>query len=271
MPIPKIISLHPRLAAGLHILVGLLFIWWLRAGIPLISITSVGRLAWWFLLNIIWWAILVQVTFSPPFLSRLQHWLSLMIFLFGTLGLFLFVEVSGVVVVLLLLMLLVPAASFWLIPDRSHTVAALGKTARSWRFLMLVFGVAGAWTATLALSAFQLYSGLMLVLVVAASLALTLFISFLGWRFYDLPFGWGEGRVLGVLGLIMAELTYAIHTTAMGYFLGALVTTWVWYVLWLLMRFSFTAEGIDWKRQRGFLIGNVVLFVIFLLFVVRWK
>jgi len=57
----------------------------------------------------------------------------------------------------------------------------------------------------------------------------------------------------------------------LGFFASGLFLTWFWYDLWLLTRFNLSKDGIIWKKQRFFVIINIILMIAFLAFVVRWK
>ncbi len=98
---------------------------------------------------------------------------------------------------------------------------------------------------------------------------LAVIISFLLWSLYF------QARLrdyfvpLAVVGFLIGQASLIVGLSSIGYLAGALLVTWLWYVLQLLMRFHFGNRDIIWFRQRRFLIINAVLFIIFL-FTVRY-
>ena len=96
------------------------------------------------------------------------------------------------------------------------------------------------------------------------------YISFMIWRMYfNLKFkkNW---LWLSIVTLFMIELVWVMHLLPYGYLASGLLVTWVWYMLQLFIRFHFGPKGVVWKKQTLFLISNVVLYCLILLFFVRW-
>lgn len=73
-----------------------------------------------------------------------------------------------------------------------------------------------------------------------------------------------------LIGFSMIELIWVIHFLPFGYLVSGFFLTWLWYILQLFTRFHFSPNGIVWKRQTWFLGVNFVIFVLLLLFFVRW-
>ncbi|MBP7992075.1 MAG: hypothetical protein KAZ30_00260 [Candidatus Magasanikbacteria bacterium] len=69
---------------------------------------------------------------------------------------------------------------------------------------------------------------------------------------------------LSVMGVLIGQASLIIGLSSIGYLAGALIITWLWYVLQLLMRFHFGNRDIIWFKQRKFLVINAVLFGFFL-------
>lgn len=76
---------------------------------------------------------------------------------------------------------------------------------------------------------------------------------------------------VGFWFMLMIELLWVIQLLPLGYLVSSLLLIWCWYIVWLLARFNLMPEGINWRKQIWFLALNSVLFVSFVLFVVRWK
>lgn len=75
---------------------------------------------------------------------------------------------------------------------------------------------------------------------------------------------------LMLIGLIMIELVWVMHLLPFSYLTAGLLVTWLWYIIQLLLRFHFGPKGIIWPRQRWFLMGNGLLYILALAFFVRW-
>jgi len=73
-----------------------------------------------------------------------------------------------------------------------------------------------------------------------------------------------------LVSIISWEISWVLHFLPFGYFVLGLLFTWVWYIINLLIRFHLTAQGIVWKKQLVFLVGNLVLYFMILFFFVRW-
>jgi len=65
------------------------------------------------------------------------------------------------------------------------------------------------------------------------------------------------------------EIFWALYLLPFGYIVLGFFATWIWYVMLLLIRFHISTEGIRWKEQTRFLMGNGILFVA-MLFLIRW-
>jgi len=96
------------------------------------------------------------------------------------------------------------------------------------------------------------------------------FITGLIWRLYfDVK---GSSLLLWLLlvGVIMLELFWVFQFFPFGYLVSAFLLTWLWYILQLFLRFYLSTQGVIWKKQREFLLINGLLYVLMLVFIVRW-
>ncbi|MBH41447.1 MAG: hypothetical protein CL685_01920 [Candidatus Magasanikbacteria bacterium] len=69
---------------------------------------------------------------------------------------------------------------------------------------------------------------------------------------------------------VTMECLWVIHLLPFAYPVLAFFATWVWYLIHLLARFHFTKRDIIWKKQHNFIIANIILFILILLFFVKW-
>lgn len=258
-------SLPPRLVAVFDVLVSILMVFWFDRAV------STLMLALWLVTRVIWYVVLLASMYYPTFLSRLEHFQALVIFNVGVLFLLLFVDEPMARRLLEAVLIFFSAASFWLVPASSNDLSGMAKPYRRWKFLMSIFGVAGIWNGVKALEIFQITQGNIRLGLVVMAIALTVMISIWGWQEYGLVYSKKFLFASLVIALCLAEVAYIIALWPLGYFASSFIVTWVWYLLWLFLRFFISNEGIDMERQRWFLIINAVLLLVFLFFVVRWK
>lgn len=259
------ISLHPRVAAGLDVVVSLIMIYFFgRVGsLPLLGVWFAARVAWY-------WLILAGM-YYPTFLTRLEHFQALVIFNVGVVFLLLFVDEQQIRTILELVLIFFSAASFWLVPTRSDDLSFITKPYRRWKFLMSVFGVVGIWNGVKALDTFQVTGSSLTFSLAALAIALTLLISIWGWQEYGLMYSRKFLIATLVMVVCLVEAAYVLFLWPLGYFVSSFILTWVWYLLWLLLRFYISDEGVNMKRQRWFLLLNMVMLLVFLVFIVRWR
>jgi len=73
-----------------------------------------------------------------------------------------------------------------------------------------------------------------------------------------------------ILSLSLWEVVWVISLLPLGYFVSGVLSTWVWYVISLFIRFHLGPQKIIWRKQSWFLGINILLFLLVLLFFVRW-
>jgi hypothetical protein len=260
----KTLSFHPKLAAILDIFFGLLMIGWIR------HIENVQFLAIWFVVRIVWWAVLVRMVYYSPGLRRFNHVLSLVIFHIGILLWLLFIEWSFSWYVVAAMSIVFPAISFWLLPVVKTELSFVGKPHRRFRLLLCMIGLAGIWGGVGALNTFNLFSVSIPVWVVGGSI-LSVVVGIFWWKEYGIKYSrlfWGW--VLATTILLM-EFSGVIILLPSGFLVNGFMIVWLWYVVWLLGRFHLSSEGINWKKQRWFLGIQLICLSLFLLLSVKWK
>ncbi|KKQ27034.1 MAG: hypothetical protein US42_C0016G0019 [Candidatus Magasanikbacteria bacterium GW2011_GWC2_37_14] len=95
-------------------------------------------------------------------------------------------------------------------------------------------------------------------------------VSMVMWGFYfnlekEKFFLWGL-----IIALALSELMWVIHLLPLGYLVSGFLTVWPWYIWQLLVRFHLSPGGLEWKKQIPFLVFNIICFVLFLVFIVKW-
>ena len=94
--------------------------------------------------------------------------------------------------------------------------------------------------------------------------------TFFVWRLYFAISFHSHLVWLGIFALAMAEIMWVLHRLPFGYFASAILTTWLWYVGQLLMRFHLTPQGIFWRQQGWFLGVNSLAYLSIFFFFLRW-
>jgi hypothetical protein len=151
--------------------------------------------------------------------------------------------------------------------DEEDTQVYIRKACRRILVMGWVFVCASLLVASHAMSVF--FPGIPVWVLFLFVGAYTSAIAYAVWRmYYPLPI-----RRFSVWILIMAvmsmEFFWVLYVLPFGYIVLGFLSTWIWYLLVLLIRFHMSSEGIRWKKQRKFLVGNSILFII-ILFLVRW-
>lgn len=261
----KSLSLHPKFAGFLDVLVGLLFLFSLKKAS-----------LWWVLLIFVFvrfvlWMVLVRLVYYPQNIKRFWHLLSFLVFHIGSVLLLLFIEWSQSWYLVSLIYLLFPLISFWLLPAKSevHMSFAL-KPYRRWRFWISAFGLFGIWSGAFAAVFLQILNINYWILLASASL-ITVAITMWWWVEYGIEqnkkFWWW----LVCVGLFIFEIAWVLFRWPLGYFASAMILVWFWYDIWLLARFHLLPAGINWPKQIAFFIINGLLLMAFLFLIVRWK
>jgi len=261
----KNLSFHPRLAAGLDLVLGLVFLWWLG------QIGEWWMLMLWAALRLGLWVLLVRLAYFSGKINRWSHFLSLAVFGLGALLLLMFIEWVGAWYAVAFCFVVFPALSFWFLPAKEVEFSFEFKPYRRWRFLLSIFGLMGIGSGLLATAAFQLFyninNAVWWVALALASTALAL------WWWHEYGVAWNRMMAiwLGAFFVLMFELVGILMLRPIGFLASGLILIWWWYILWLLIRFHLSPGGIIWKKQQWFLAVNAVAMILFLLLGVRWK
>jgi len=258
------ISLHPRLSGVLELVVSALFFAVFVRQNSLWAVLPLG------VIRLAWWGALVRVTFYPPFIRRFGHFISLIVFGLASTLVVALTHESWVRLLVIVVSVLLTTSSFFLIPPLPDVVPAVGKRERRTRWLMTLGSIGGLWCTTFALSSFQIVTGRLTVLLVIAVTVLTSALGAWWWYMYELRSRFELLLSGGVLSLVMLEVAATLMLLPFGYLTNTFLCTWIWYDVWMILRFYFSKEGIRWEAQRVALGAQAILFIIILVFVVRW-
>jgi hypothetical protein len=261
----KSISFHPKLAAALDLFINLLMLWWVR------QFSSWWLVAIWLLFRFAIWGAFMWLVYYPAEMSRSKHLASLVVMTLGSLAFLLFIEWKFAWYLFGAMFSFFSFFSFWLLPSSSVNLPIFLKPHLRWRFIMSVIGLAGVFEGVFAVISFQMTPGISSWVWLALGSLFSASIA--GWWWVE--YGAEKNKCfwvwLGFWFLLVLELLWAVKLLPFGYLTSGLILIWIWYAVWLLARFNFTREGIDWRKQIWFLGFNSILFASFMLFVVRWK
>ncbi len=259
------ISFHPKFAAILDGLFGVVMLWLLA------RVGAWWLLGIWFILRAGLWGLFTRLVYYPKEISRLRHFLSLVVFSVGITLLLIFIEWNISWIALAITSVILSAGSFWLLPPIESKLPFLPKPHRRWLLFLNLFGVVGILSGVYATAAFQLfYNVSSWVWLVLAALVVT---AISAWWWWEYGISYNKRFILwtAVYFLIMLELGWGVLFLPLGFLVSGVLLTWIWYILWLLVRFNLSKEGINWRKQRIFVIINLALIVLYLALVVRWK
>ncbi len=197
--------------------------------------------------------------------------LSLVVMTVGTLAFLLFIEWKFAWYLFGLFFSFFSFYSFWLLPTSTVSLGIFLKPHLRWRFIMAVIGLAGIFEGAQAIISFQIVTSVStLTWSVVSSVFAAVFAGWWWWE-YGTPINKRFWIWVALWFVLMFELFWVVNFLPLGYLASSLILTWCWYALWLLARFNLTPEGVHWKKQSFFLSINSILFIIFLIFIVRWK
>lgn len=154
----------------------------------------------------------------------------------------------------------------WSISSQGYTTH-IEKSYRRILMMLSVFNVYALLTTLFAVHIF--FQEIGFVVFAVAQSAIVGVITFLIWRLYypiTIKKSWFW---LSIIMLMVFELCWSVQVLPLGYTALSLFVTWMWYIIQLLFRFHISESGVNWKKQRNFLITNSVLFLL-VLYLVRW-
>lgn len=258
------ISIHPKLAAVLDVLIGIGLVWIFNH-----TLTSWWMMIVWVLARVVWWIILMRGVYYAQAIRRTDHLRSLLAFQIGVSITILFIDWTLNRYIWGALLVLAPALSFWLLPTHASDLSFVAKPLTRWCLMLTVIGIAGVWSGAAAITVF--YSFWYWIIVWIAATLWTMVLSVVWWREYDAPRD--RQLLLWILGVgsILLEISAVLLLWPIGFLIIGVLITWLWYLLWQLGRFYFSTEGIEWRKQLRFLISNVVLIIIVIVGIARWK
>lgn len=265
MKLNKALSFHPRLAAGLDFIFGAVMLWWF------FNLPNFWWVGIWFVFRIFLWVGLLWLVYYSPGVKRTGHLLTFITFNLGATALLSILDWWVSRYLAAIIYAVAPAISFWLLPSSAQTLSFAIKPERRWRLALTTFGVAGIFCAWFAIYIFQLLS---MQWWWAAWLITTLLITFISgwwWREYGLAYNKKFFMWLGGLALVLMQILAIVWWWPIGYLVGGCFMAWVWYVTWLMLRFNLSGEGINWKKQKWFILTNILLMTLYLLLLARWR
>ncbi len=258
------ISLHPRLAGVIDGLISVVFLWAIR------FIHEWWMVAAWALARYVLWAILLRFVYYAPQLKKRVHFFSLFLFALGSTLLIIFADWRWSYIFSAVIWALLPALSFWLLPRSGQNLSFISKPARRVELMLTSIGLAGLWAGSAASIVFHIFSGPpWWQWVVGAGIATIAAIVW--WQEYNLTLNTRLIPAAICLFLLVLEYSWVLSWWSIGYLTSGLLQIWWWYILWQLLRFYLSAEGIFFRRQGIFLAINGLFFLFSLLFIIRWK
>lgn len=262
---PNRLSIHPKLVAVVDAILNFIMLWWLS------GLTSGWILLIWVFFRLLIWLFFIRLMYYPAGASRLRHFISLLIFCAGALSLIIFSDWNFARLLLSVMFVAYPFFSFWLLPAADIGLPGFLKPYSRLSFMMCIIGLAGLFALVSAIASFQLLTTVSAWLWIFLLDAICTVVAAWWWREYGVAFDHKLiSRALIWLAMF-AQFIWALLLLPLGYLAGGFVFIWCWYILWLLIRFSMSSDGIKWKKQAIFLGINAALFASFLLFAVKWR
>ena len=261
----KKISLNPKLTAFLDLIVNLILI------LIIIKISSWMLFIIIFLTRQFLWGLFIRLTYYPKEKLRLKHYLSLLAFSTGLYLTLIFIDWTVAFYILIIIFLALVFISFWFLPGSKIQLNIFLKPYTRWRFVLSSLGLAGIFIGLQSMMFYQISYYINNWVWYICSAIVSTAIAAWWWYEYRIKLNTKFYITTGIFLILMTELIWVISKLPIGNIVGGLLLAWSWYIIWLLNRFNLTVEGIKWKKQIKFLIINLSLLAIFLIFIVRWK
>jgi len=259
------ISLNPRLVGVVDAILNMVLVVFLE------FLFSWSMLLIIFLVKQIIWLLLIRFMYYPLQTIKWRHYLSLCIFSIGFILVILFVESNLVRYIISFTFIFLVFTSFWFLPKSKIELALFFKPHSRWRFIMAVMGLSGIFIGAQAIISFNILSGIHSWWWLILSSLFAILVAAWWWWEYSIKFDFRFLVTVFVFFVLFVEFSWVMYKLPLGHLINGLILVWIWYLLWLFTRFNLTTQGIKWKQQYRFLILNSLLFLFFLLFVVRWK
>lgn len=261
----KNISFHPKLVAVLDLILGIVMLWWLK------QISFWWVVCLWFIFRELFWFGFIRLMYYPAGDIRWRHFLSLTVYSFGNLFFLLFMDWRPAWNVMAGVFLVLPFLSFWILPSEKVDIIAFLKPHLRWRFIMCCVGLAGVFAGAAAIVEFKIFYRINAWLWLVLSSLIATALAGWWWKEYNLKYNQQFLSWIVIFFILILEFFWVLMALTMGYLANTMLLLWYWYILWLLARFNMSADGINWRKQSIFLSANAVLYLIFLMFVVRWR
>ncbi|MFH1789509.1 MAG: hypothetical protein ABH832_00335 [bacterium] len=259
------ISLHPRFSSIIDIFINIFYIY---------AVTTVK--SWWVLMALLIGKqfvhfIILSATYHPTKAIRWRNFFSLFILNLGVIMSIIFLEWKVAIYILGAVYIILSASSTWMLPNSGIGVSLAIKPHLRWRFISTVFGLAGTMTGVQAIMVFQVAYRVNNWIWFALLAIVSVLIAIWWWWEYDIKYNKLFLLSALIFFLIMIEIIAVVALLPLGYLISGLILTWIWYIVWLLFRFNMSSEGINWKKQSRFIISNLLIFILFLFFIAKWK
>lgn len=227
---------------------------------------------WVFLLVVVGWIlvmILLDIFFTNRVIRRQEHLLELTIMtVCSFVGLFILSEALWQQWFLMIMCAVLVGGLFGISRYQQQERYYHFKRVRRTLMMLWVFDAYALTTVLLALAVFFLTVPFWVWGVLIA--VLFTYVTIVIWKqYFDVParqfLFWGL-----LMFVMMIELVWVMRLLPFGYLVLGFFVTWLWYLLQLFIRFHLQPQGIVWRRHRSFLLVNLSVYVILLLFVIRW-
>lgn len=150
------------------------------------------------------------------------------------------------------------------------TLLSLQKPYRRFVMASWVYSIFGICSFIFALPFFINVPVYLFILLLLCGGSIMAMVAVLIWQMY-FPRPKKVFLLWGILiGFVGIELLWALHFLPLGYLTLSMFVTWSWYLVVLLSRFHWDENGVQWKKQIKFFLTNAILFIILVLFFVRW-
>jgi hypothetical protein len=164
-----------------------------------------------------------------------------------------------------------PAVSFWLIPRTRSDLVFLARPHVRVGVAMMLFGLSGLWAGYNAAITLTLYPASSWFMLLVGVSGISTLAAGVAWWWYMRDALRSLVTASAVLMWCMIQVGFVVSFWPIGFLFSGVIMSWVWYIIWLTLRYYMSEDGIAWPRHGYFLFVHGIALLIVLCGIVRWK
>jgi hypothetical protein len=166
---------------------------------------------------------------------------------------------------------LMPALTWYAIPPVRSELVFMARPHTRLGIALIIFGLGGIWSGVGALATFNLYPAVWWLAATVLASCVSAIAAGVGWYWYSAGTVRSQFFACCLMAWCMLQLGLMVLLWPIGFLFLGLLMAWVWYVLWLTIRYYLSEDGITWRRHAYFIAFHSGLAAIIVGFIIRWR